>query len=357
MCFRSRPLVFRDGQIRVIPLAPLRLPPMFDWTWTREKVSPSEILDAARTIPVSNNRVTMDLTSRWVPARQYLEWARSALGRGGEDGWDSASSLAKRSVCRQIDGILAHNHLGCFHGHNYEKKSEYLAELKVPALALLRDFVIDPRNDIEHAYRLATGDQARRAMEVAEVFIAATSEEAGTPAIMALGWNVNVSEFMSSTSGKEQHVIKFVLTKNHSPMLLISGYPDAPEATIIHPKEEALRMCPLKEFKSHETIKLNTRLRECLKSTSYTSRSLSEAFTPNDMRISCGPSCWHPHKPSFRFVLRGHIRRPAAADRQQQAGSGRIKPHYHLSTLRRNSRTSFTFASRASQEVTWAASL
>jgi hypothetical protein len=61
----------------------------------------------------------MDLTSRWVPAHKYLGWARAALERGGEDGWDSACSLAKRSVCRQVDGILAHNHLGSFHGQNY----------------------------------------------------------------------------------------------------------------------------------------------------------------------------------------------------------------------------------------------
>jgi hypothetical protein len=251
---------------------------MMDWTWTRERVSPSEILDAARTIPVTNDRVTMDLTWRWVPARRYLDWARAALVRGSEGGWDSAASLAKRAVCRQIDGILAHNHLGCFHGDNYKKKSEYLAELKVPALALLRDLVIDPRNDIEHVYRLAAEDQARRAVDVADLFIAATADEAETPAIMALGWNVNVSEFMSSTPGKEQHVIRFALTKKHAPMLLISAYPDAPEATIIQPQEEALRTCPLKDFKSSEIIKLNTRLRECLNSDSYTSRSLGEAF-------------------------------------------------------------------------------
>jgi hypothetical protein len=26
---------------------------------------------------------------------------------------------------------------------------------------------------------------------------------------------------------------------------------------------------------------------------------------PNDMRISCGPSCRRPHNPTFRFVLSG----------------------------------------------------
>jgi hypothetical protein len=251
---------------------------MIDWTWTREKISPSDILDAARTIPVSNNRVTMNLTGRWIGARHYLEWARAALERGGEDAWDSASSLAKRAVCRQMDGILAHNHLGCFHGSNYKQKSEYLAELKVPALALLRDLVIAPRNGIEHAYELATEDQARRACDIAELFLGATDKEAEIPAIMALGWNVNVSESICTAPGKEHHFLKIDLTKTSAPMLLISGYPEAPEATIIHPQEETLRTCAFKEFKSEEIIRLNTRLRECLKSMSYSSRSLGEVF-------------------------------------------------------------------------------
>jgi hypothetical protein len=136
----------------------------------------------------------------------------------------------------------------------------------------------EPRNDIEHAYRLATEDQARRALDVADLFIAATAAEAATPAIVALGWNINVSEVMCSTPGKEQHVMKFALTKKHSPMLLINGYPGSPEATIIHPQEETLRSCPLKEFKASEIMKLDARLRECMKSDSYTSRSLGEAF-------------------------------------------------------------------------------
>jgi len=251
---------------------------MITWTWKREKVVPDDVLDAARTISATNNRITMDLTWGWVPARRYLEWACAALQRGGEDGWDTASSLAKRAVCRQIDGFLVHNHLGSFLGRNYKDKAGYLAELKVPGLTLLKDLVIDPRNEIEHSYELATEEQARRARDVAELFLGATDIQASTPAIVALGWNANISESICTAPGKEHHILKIHLTKSNSPMLLISGYPDGPEVMVIIPQEETLRACPLKDFKSEQVITLNNMLRECLKSESYSSRSLSAAL-------------------------------------------------------------------------------
>jgi hypothetical protein len=251
---------------------------MAAWSWTREQVTPDDVLDAAGTIPVTTNRITLDLTATWTPARRYLDWATAALGRGGDDGWDAAAFWAKRAVCRQMDGILAHNHLGCFLGKNNEKKSEYLTGLKVPALALVRDLVIDPRNAIEHAYELATEGQARRACEVAQLFLGATDQEASTPAIVALGWSVNFREAMCATPGKEFQGIEVELTREHGPMLLILGYPGAPEVLILLPQGALLRVCPLKEFMSEQVMALNGRLRECLKSESYSSRPLGPAF-------------------------------------------------------------------------------
>jgi hypothetical protein len=177
-----------------------------------------------------------------------------------------------------MDGLLAHNHFGCFHGSNNQKKSEYLAALKVPGLALVRDLVIDPRNDIEHAYELATADQARRACELAELFLGATDQEAATPAILARGWNVNFRETRSVVPGKECHIIQLDLTKDHAPMLLILGYPDAPEVLVTLPREETLRTCPLKDFAPDQVLKLNATLREWPKPNSFCSRSVEPDF-------------------------------------------------------------------------------
>jgi hypothetical protein len=187
---------------------------MVPWDWTRETVTPEDILDAAKTMPATDKRIVMNLTRGWVAATRYLEWACAALQRGGDDGWDTASSLAKRAVCRRIDGILANNHLGCFHGNNYKKKAEYLAELKIPGL-LVRNLVIDPRNDIEHAYELATEDQARNACEVAELFLRSTTAEADLPATVTLGWTANIGVSNCTLNGKDHLVVKVDLTTAH----------------------------------------------------------------------------------------------------------------------------------------------
>lgn len=167
---------------------------MITWTWTKQNVSPEIILDAVRNIPVTDQRCETDFAGRWIRSDRYFAWARDALHRGGDDGWDAAAGWAKRAVCRRMDGILANNHLGHFLGRNYKDKAEYLKHLKVPGLTALRDLVIDPRNDIEHAYEPATEEHARRACDVAELFLGAT--EAESPAVISLGWKMDYSEFI-----------------------------------------------------------------------------------------------------------------------------------------------------------------
>ena len=117
--------------------------PVIPWDWTRKRVTPDDVLDAARAMPSANDRYVMHLTRAWVMWR-HLGWSQESLVRGSEDGRDTASSLAKRAACRQMDGILVHNHLGCFLGKNYKDKAGYLVQIGVPGLSLLRDLVIDP---------------------------------------------------------------------------------------------------------------------------------------------------------------------------------------------------------------------
>ena len=208
---------------------------MVEWEWKRSEVKPESMLDAARAIAVNSNQVTIDAISHWVEARRYLDWASAALSRGGEDAWDSAAGWAKRAACRRIDGILEHNHLGRFLGENYKQKAEYLAVLDIPGLDLLREMVIDPRNDIEHAYASATDEQARRACEFAKLFLRATEAEASTRAIAALGWNVDYRGELSSKPGNEYERHDFSLKHHHAPMLLVDGY-DVAEVLVLIPR-------------------------------------------------------------------------------------------------------------------------
>ena len=273
---------------------------MIQWQWTWEHVEPDDVLDAARTIETNSYRVTIDLASHWVDARRYLGWASLALSRGGEEAWDSAAGWAKRAVCRRMDGILVHNHLGDFLGRNYKKKAEYLMELEVPGLSLLQDMVIDPRNDIEHSYAVATEGQARRAHDLAELFLGATEVESAIPLIVALGWNVSYRGQSCSKPGQEYEVHEFSLDHERPPMLLIDGYCPVPEALVIHPRDETVLACPRRSFSSAQITELNARVRQCLASANYSSRFFSRALmktlrdqlrlwdSPDALGQSCG---------------------------------------------------------------------
>jgi hypothetical protein len=230
---------------------------VIDWEWTKKTVAPDDILDGARTIkgPIGSHGVR--LTYHWISAERLLEWAKAALARGGNDGWDTAAGLAKRAVCRQMDSILVHSHLGHLLGQNYGKKAVYLASLNVLGLATLRELGIDPRNDIEHAYSLATEDQARRACDIAELFLGASARQAEAPAFLDLGWNFEWAGSPIAGAEDEQRSAKVKLEKDHPPFLFMNGYPDAPEAVILMPREKAADFCPLKEFKSEQALQLN----------------------------------------------------------------------------------------------------
>jgi hypothetical protein len=251
---------------------------MIDWEWTWEQANPDDVLDAARAISVTDRRMLMDLPAHWgwVSARVYLSWASGALERGGHDGWDAAAAYAKRAACRQMDGILANNHLSGVLGRNYKDKARFLADLKVPGLGALRELVIDPRNDIEHEYALATEDQARRAYDIAELFLGATDGEAETPAVLGLGWAVPTKQVISLQPGNEYHYVEFGLTRETGPLLLVDYYTAEPAVLVLLPQEQVLRHCPLRELQPEQAIALNRRLRECLQSSSYSSMGVTE---------------------------------------------------------------------------------
>src|SRR5262245_38711765 len=227
---------------------------MIDWEWTKQRVAPDDILDGARAITGRGGSYGVRLVPHWTPARSSMEWAKAALERGGDDGWDSAAGWAKRAVCRQMDCILVHNHLQPFLGKNYKDNAGYLAALKVPGLPVLRDLVIDPRNDIEHAYALATKEQAEMACHIAELFLGATEKEANAPAMVDLGWAFEYAAWNSAGPEGVKHFFKVTLNKDHAPFLVVSGYPDGPEVMILYPQDELVSVCPLTDFRSDQLL-------------------------------------------------------------------------------------------------------
>ena len=64
-----------------------------DWDWTRQKIGPADVLDAARNIKATGGAILINPTSHWVESSRYLEWAILALDRGGDEAWDSAACI------------------------------------------------------------------------------------------------------------------------------------------------------------------------------------------------------------------------------------------------------------------------
>ncbi len=179
-----------------------------------------------------------------------------------------------------MDGLLKNSRMMWFLGKNYKDKAEFLKKLGVPGLASIRDFVIDPRNDIEHEYQVATKENAERAIDIADLFLGATDAEARIPAIMSWGWSIRVwGEVVNYDAGRVKHGIGLECTKESKPMLLIHDYwTSDPKVLVIIPKDEAIQSCPLKEFRVDQLIELHKQMRQCLRLDTFQSRDFSEAL-------------------------------------------------------------------------------
>jgi len=154
------------------------------------------------------------------------------------------------------------NHLGSFLRETYPRKIEMLSQVGLYIPDIVYELIIDPRNDIEHSYKEPTFQQAKRAVQVAELFLKATADEREHHAIISIGWSISIHEERRSTPEREYERIEFTLTPQNAPMLLIDVCVDNHQVMIIHPKDEEVVACPLHEFQRDEAIVLAKMLRK-----------------------------------------------------------------------------------------------
>jgi hypothetical protein len=235
---------------------------MIDWIWKEQIVSSQEILDAMRTLSAGSDWYEIDLISEWTRAETYLSWANDNLARNDQFGWDAAICYAKRAVCRQIDALIHYNHLQKFSGRKYPEKAELLTQIGLPVPGIVQELIIDPRNEIEHAYLPATQDYARRAVEVADLFLRALATESDRKAVISFAKSLNRRHDTSSVQGHEYEVLEFSLTHRHSPWLLIDLLESEPRALVLSPSDETLMVCPLEHFEKPDAIALAAMLRQ-----------------------------------------------------------------------------------------------
>jgi hypothetical protein len=84
------------------------------------------------------------------------------------------------------------NHLGCFLHHNYPDKITMLSRVGLSIPKIIHELIIDPGNDVEHSYTPLTEERAAHAVELAGLFLQATSDERAHQAIISINWSVSV---------------------------------------------------------------------------------------------------------------------------------------------------------------------
>lgn len=238
----------------------------------KKKVDVDDILDAAKTIPSDRATTCAWFDNQWVSPEQYLEWAKVSLKSGDDSGLVSAVAHAKRSACHIIDTFILNYHMEYFKQKKYPVKIEGLKNIGISVNSIIQDLTIDPRNELEHKYKIPDSQQADHAVKVASLFIDAMGNEFERQSIIAFDWNLQGGVSYSEKTGE---VAKFLgFTSN--PMFFIDVFNGQTEIKIVDPQESEVRYARLKEFSEDNCLELGKYLRSHYGQKSRSSPSISK---------------------------------------------------------------------------------
>jgi hypothetical protein len=232
--------------------------------FTETQVDPIDILDGTRTLSRKQPMWTMDAIPQWIKAEEYLTWAKDGLHWNTSFGFDVAVCYAKRAVCRLIYSFLIHNHLRD-RERNYPEKIELLRRIGVVIPDIAHDLVIDPRNDIEHGYQGARRDQARHAVQLAELLLKSLWVESQLPALISLGLNYGPMFHSADNDGEPRPWGYGQYPKDT--MLVVDMLCTRPKVLLIDHAAEEARFSALGDFTKPQAIDLVMQLREQLAET------------------------------------------------------------------------------------------
>jgi hypothetical protein len=229
-------------------------------------IAAQDLADAAQTIALGDIS-TCDWLSHWVSTATFLEWARRGFQEGDSYGLSNALCYAKRAACCRIDMLLQYNHLTPFSHKNYPTKIAALEQIGLNIPSIVHELVIDPRNEMEHDYQTPDNATARRAVDIADLFIRATDAEHKRASIVAVNWNVMGSHALANA----REYVNF-RESTCKPMLFIDVFETSAAAKIVDPANEEMRFAELNRFTDDQAIELARHLRE-----NYSLGSFSES--------------------------------------------------------------------------------
>ena len=111
---------------------------------------------------------------RYVSPAEFLQWAIADIGPGGRRGIASAVTNAKRAIHCRINEIIFPFRVSFANNWPLRPDTDLLLKVlrraQVPSQSVVR-LLTDQRNAFEHQYRLPTQQDARAAVEIADLWV------------------------------------------------------------------------------------------------------------------------------------------------------------------------------------------
>jgi hypothetical protein len=219
---------------------------------SRTEVAAQDFLTAARAIR-ANNANTCSLNRTWTKPATYPEWARCGFREGDEYGLANAITYAKRAACCRIDRLIHNYHLQRLHRGSFPEKIQALERIGIGIPSVIQELIIDPRNELEHDYVPADAVTARRALDIATLFLSATDSVESQESIIALNMNMLYTHPFNLKTGEERVTFN---GWSKGAMLFMDIFAEPQTAKIVDGEHGELRYVELAKFTRQEAIEL-----------------------------------------------------------------------------------------------------
>jgi hypothetical protein len=173
----------------------------------------------------------------------------------------------------RIDRLIRNYHLQRLRRAAFPKKIEGLAAIGISIPSVIHELIIDPRNELEHEYLIPDPDVARRATDVASLFIAATDEADLQESIVA----INSNYLYAGGLYKGQRIVKFEGWSD-GVMVFIDIFNDPHTAKIVDGQKMEVCFTQLQEFSIDENVKLGSFIRRHYSLNSRNSSATNDFF-------------------------------------------------------------------------------
>jgi hypothetical protein len=219
---------------------------------SRIELAADDFLAAAGAIP-ANNANTCSLNGHWIRPATYLAWARRGFRDGDDYGLANAITYAKRAACCRIDRLIHNYHLQRLHRGSFPEKIQALERIGIGIPSVIQELIIDPRNELEHDYVPADAVTARRALDIATLFLSATDSVDSQESIIVLNGNMQYTHPFNLKTGEER--VSFNGWSKGA-MLFVDIFAEPQTAKIVDGEQREVRYVELAKFTRQEAIEL-----------------------------------------------------------------------------------------------------